>query len=161
MNLTTRAELARRKGVSRSAITQGCRDGGPLAAAVVGKRVDLDHPSVRIWLSQTDHVTPKDDLLALARRKKTAEAVRLELANAEKAGSLISRELVQTHVFGLIESSNKRLLGDAPPSIARRAQALARANEPIETIEAAVREIISQHLSHVKVQAVRALRGGK
>lgn len=44
----TRAELAARAGVSRPAITKAMR--GPLAAALVGDRVDLDHPAVVAYL---------------------------------------------------------------------------------------------------------------
>jgi hypothetical protein len=49
-HLVTRSELARRAGVSPTAITKACRRS--LAGAVRGKKVDLDHPAVREYLSK-------------------------------------------------------------------------------------------------------------
>lgn len=48
--LVTRAELARRAGVSRPAATKACN--GPLADAWDGKRVDLAHPTVVAYLEK-------------------------------------------------------------------------------------------------------------
>jgi hypothetical protein len=47
----SRADLARLARVSRAAVTKLCKDGAPLAAAVVGKKIDAEHPLVREWLA--------------------------------------------------------------------------------------------------------------
>lgn len=51
-HLITRAELARRLGVSRASVTKACRKGGRLAPAVKGKSVNALHPSARAWLAE-------------------------------------------------------------------------------------------------------------
>lgn len=47
-SLISRAELARRRGVSRAAVTQACAR--QLAPACVGRRIDADHPAVQTYL---------------------------------------------------------------------------------------------------------------
>lgn len=51
-HLITRAELARRLGVSRASVTKACRKGGRLAPAVQGKAVNALHPAARKWLGE-------------------------------------------------------------------------------------------------------------
>lgn len=63
----SRAELARRKGVSRGAVTRAAR--GPLAPACLsGSRIDCAHPAVRAWLGEVDpsRVISLAELAALA-----------------------------------------------------------------------------------------------
>jgi hypothetical protein len=97
----------------------------------------------------------KDWLMAL----KAIEGVREKnLRNAETEGRLISRDLVQTHVMGAIEACNKRLLRDAPKTIASRVFAVVRGGRTVEEGEQLVREAISKHLRPVKVTAARVLR---
>lgn len=95
----------------------------------------------------------------VAVRKTIADTRRLELANDETNGRLIERELVRHHVFGAIESSNRRLLGDTPRTIVGRVYALAKSGAPHEEAERVVRELISSQLRMVKVTAARVLRG--
>lgn len=90
--------------------------------------------------------------------KKIVDIKEKQLKNAETEGRLTSRELVATHVFGAIESSNRRLLGDAPKTIARRLYAMARAGSTLEDGEQVVREIIGAQLRTVKSTAIRLLR---
>jgi hypothetical protein len=53
VKVITKAELARRKGVTRSAVTQAASPGGPLAAArVAGGFLDEEHPACVRWLNQ-------------------------------------------------------------------------------------------------------------
>src|SRR5688500_9822128 len=47
--LVSRAEFARLAGVSRQAISKAC--GGPLRAACVGDRINIDHPAAAAYLS--------------------------------------------------------------------------------------------------------------
>lgn len=156
--LITRAELARRKGCSRSAVTQLCR--GALADALVGRRIDANHPSVRQWLAGPD-LAPTQSYANLLLEKRQAEVRRLNLQNLETEGRLISRDLVRTHVFGAIDAGNRRLLGDASKTIARRVYGLARSGAPIEEAERTVRELISSQLRFVQTTAVRVLQGGE
>jgi hypothetical protein len=50
MTLVTRAEVARRAGVSRAAVTKAAR--GALGAASVGRMIDVDHPAAAAYLSR-------------------------------------------------------------------------------------------------------------
>jgi hypothetical protein len=52
MQLVSRADVARRAGVSRAAVTKAAR--GALSAACVGAAVDLDHPAAAAYLSRRD-----------------------------------------------------------------------------------------------------------
>jgi hypothetical protein len=97
----------------------------------------------------------KDWLFSL---KQIEDIREKRLRNEESEGRLISRELVKTHVFGAIEATNRRLLGDSPKTIARRVYALANSGVVIEEGERTVREIISSHLGLVKTQVTKALR---
>lgn len=49
-HLITRAEMARRLGISRPAITKACRDGGRLAPACKGPSINLLHEVAQRWL---------------------------------------------------------------------------------------------------------------
>jgi hypothetical protein len=52
-NLISRAEMARRLGVTRGAVTRQCDPGGPLAAACNGKWVDVSHPAAQRQLAKS------------------------------------------------------------------------------------------------------------
>lgn len=156
--IVSRADLARMANKSRSAVTQACRPGGALYPAVVpGKGVKFRHPATEAWLAggQPGIRSPEHAELLLAKRR--AEIRRLELANQEIEGRLISRELVQVHVFGLIEASHKRLLGEASATIAHRLYGAARSDIALEDAEQLVRDLISSQLRHAKDAATRLL----
>jgi len=86
--------------------------------------------------------------------------VEKRLANEERQGRLVSRDLVKTHVLGLIDAGNRRLIDDAPKTIARRLLAASKAGESVEASEESVREVIESHLGPVKKNAVRLLEEG-
>jgi len=96
----------------------------------------------------------------LTARKRISDIREKDLKNDERAGRLIPRELVRTHVFSHIEAANRRLLQDAATTIARRIYAAAKGGKPVEEAEAIVREIMSSQLRPVKASAARALREG-
>jgi hypothetical protein len=243
--LTTRAELARRAGVSKPAITKACK--GPLRAACERDRVDLDHPLVVAYLANkkpkeaaavaapsappvaaasaptkgpktaarraavptvvpaapvkkasakaptpTLPAAPEGDegdgngdsgdipevadasreevdklrralrpILArfgtrrgfrdwLVALKDLEDIRKKRLDNEETEGRLISRELVKTHVFGAIEGSHRRLLGDAPKTIARLLYSMAKTGETIEAGEQRARDVIETVLKTVR-----------
>lgn len=89
--------------------------------------------------------------------KKAADTRAVDLRNLESTGKVIDRELVRVHVFGAMEASHVRLLGDAPKSITRRVYAMAKANEPIEQAEKVVRDMISSHLKPAIAAARKAV----
>ena len=51
-HLVTRAEMARRLGISRPRITAACRPGGRLAPACKGSSVNLLHEAAQRWLTE-------------------------------------------------------------------------------------------------------------
>jgi len=156
VGLISRSEAASLKGVLPSSVSMACRAGGPLHPAVRSRFLDSEHASFTEWMSSGRGDT---ELRDLAVRKRSAEVVRLELANAHKQGEVISRDLVRAHVFGHIDSTNRRLLGDVPRTMAQRISALVRSGEPTELVEAEIRDIISSVLRDLKAHAVRVLRG--
>lgn len=91
-------------------------------------------------------------------RKKLVDIREKDLRNAETQGVLISRDLVEHHVFGAIENANRQLLADSPKTITRRLFAMARSGAPLEEAERVVRDIISSQLRPVKATAARVLR---
>lgn len=126
------------------------------------KRITLDRldeleadlaPIVEKWGTGRDI---RDQLLAL----KELQVIRgKRLANEETEGRLISRDLVRTHVIGVIDAGNRRLLHDAPKTIAREVYAQAAAKVDVEQAEQTVRDIIGSQLAPVKTSAARLLRG--
>lgn len=222
--LITRAELATKAGVTKAAITKAAR--AKLAGAVVGNRIDMDHPSVVAYLERkqsaastsaprdtppgpepdsartlpgqnartapgtngaTDgpsnvrvqtHVIENVDAIAdmtireVVRRFGTVTAFkdwldamhRIEdirdrrLRNERTDGTLIPREPVRVYLFGAIDAVNRRLLGDAPKTIARRLHGLVKSGSTVEDCERAVRDIIGSQIRPVKAQAARILR---
>ena len=81
-----------------------------------------------------------------------------DLKVAKMEGSLIPRELVQTHIFGAIEAANLRLLSDTPKTLVRRLYALAKAGESVEDGEKLARDLISDQLRSLKATAKRLLK---
>lgn len=80
------------------------------------------------------------------------------LKNGETEGSLISRELVKTFVFGAIEAANKRLLGDAAKTIASKVFNSVRAKGTLEEAQRIIRDEIGKQLKPLKTTAARRLR---
>jgi hypothetical protein len=84
------------------------------------------------------------------------KAVQLKTAEAE--GELISRDFVKTHMIGVIEETNVRLLNDAPRTIAARVIEAARSGETRESIEETIREIMSTQIRGLKDKITRAIK---
>lgn len=91
-------------------------------------------------------------------RRKQTQIRERELKNHELEGKLIPREAVRVHVFGVIDGAFRRLLQDAPKTIARRVYAMAKAGESVDIAEALVRDTVSSLLQPVKDAAARVLR---
>lgn len=94
----------------------------------------------------------------LEANEKRERALKNHLDNEQRRGELIERELVRKHVVGLIDGTNKRLLGDAAKTIASRVSSMARGGSPIEDMERAVRDIISSQIVPTKRKVSRTLR---
>jgi hypothetical protein len=59
-NLISRAEMARRGGVTPGAITQACAAGRPLEPACVGKQINVTHEAAQSWLARRAEHAPID-----------------------------------------------------------------------------------------------------
>ncbi len=60
VHLITRAEMARRLGVSRTTVTKACQPGKRLAPACRGMEVNVLHPAARKWLEQRQAAAPRE-----------------------------------------------------------------------------------------------------
>jgi hypothetical protein len=176
--LISRAELARRRGCSRAAVTLACRE--RLAAAVHGRQVDAAHPETRLWLTGTDRTptaagprkAPKaskasrsagraaardrrdrNELFEMALRKKRAETEALEIKLLERKGQLVERELVARAVFAYLTTLSARLLRDLPKTLASRVPALRTHEER----QAEISKANGDAIAAAKKAAVRAL----
>lgn len=94
----------------------------------------------------------------LEARKRLGEIVEKDLKNDETIGRLIDRDLVKTHVFGLIDSLLKQLFRDAATNIARTTYGMARGGKSLEEAETTVRDILASHVKDVKAKAAKVLR---
>jgi hypothetical protein len=90
-------------------------------------------------------------------RKRIEDVRKTKLDNDETEGRLISRELVQQHVFGAIEASHMRLLQDLPKSAAIRVNSAFKATATVEDIERIIRELIATQLRPVKTTVRRTM----
>jgi hypothetical protein len=181
--LISRAELARRRGCSRAAVTLACRE--RLAAAVHGRQVDAAHPETRLWLAATDRaptapaprqaskalkasrsvgraagraaardLRDRNELFEMALRKKRAETEALEFKLLERKGQFVERELVARAVFAYLATLSARLLRDLPKTLATRVPALRTHEER----QAAISKANSEAIARAKEAALRALR---
>ena len=162
------AELARRRGCNRSTATRAGKS--VLACAVVGREVDAAHPTVVKWLAGADPgptetpgkdgkgpVPTREAFARLTYRKRLAETTKLELANAERRGDLIERDRVRTHVFGVLDAQNKRLLY-SKGTLVKRLYALAVSGASQEEGERFVGDTLSSVLRVTRDQVTRNLR---
>lgn len=222
-DLKTKSDFAKLGGRSPAAVTLATKPGGALQAALVGTRIDADHPAARKWLSKgtaaptapppkaaptppqparaptrTPRPEPPENdepaaivttgtplvseeeleelhrLLSpiverfgtalafkdyLAALKTIVDIREKDLKNEQTRGLLISRELVQVHLFGHIESAHKRLLTESVKTIARRAMSETKAGKSLQDVEKTVHDIISTQLKTLKQRAQKSLRG--
>ncbi len=150
----------REKGVS----TTFRRAERPEHTEVEGVRDD-GTPQAMVDLQQlrlcdlSDRFGGEPELSNWLRALQTSEDVRgKRLKNDDFEKSIISRELVLTHVMGALDEAFRRLLGDAAKTITRQLYANARAGLEIEKSEAEVRSIVSKTLEPVKQKTSKILR---
>jgi hypothetical protein len=96
-----------------------------------------------------------DHLNAYSKRE---QALKTKLDNQRTQSELISFELVQTHLFGALESLSKRLLGDTAKTIVLRLTSHVKAGGSGEDAEKIVLDLISSQIKPVKETAARVLR---
>lgn len=118
----------------------------------------LEDLTLQQLLSRFGTVTRFKDWLDA--RKKIADVREKELKIAAARGTLIAREFVRAHVFGLVDAGNRRLLRDAARTITQTVMASTRAGCTREEVEVEVREILSDHLKAIKSEVTRALSSG-
>jgi hypothetical protein len=117
---------------------------------------ELGHFTLTEIVEQYGSVTGFIDFVEA--RKKIADTRRVELQNAETEGHLISRELVKTHVFGVIDAVTRRLLSDVCKNLTRRAYSMALSGAPIEEAQRVASELITATLAPMTKSAARTLR---
>jgi hypothetical protein len=238
--LVSRTDFAKAFGISQGAVTKLCRK--TIAAACVGKRIDMGHPSVAVYAAkkaQRDNACiektleaaeaaaavappaqvetpvaqdvtttkigapvkparakgrkasplisdgfmqpPDDEELGkfgnmklstilkkygtmtqfkdLLSASKTIEDIHAKrIANAKASGDLISRTLVNTHVFGAMEALLVRLIQDSPRTIVARVVAAHESGETIEECEIIVRDLQSTQIKGMKKEVTKGLK---
>lgn len=83
--LITKAELARRAGVSRPAIARATREGGPLHGALDGKRINADHHLIIDYLdAKAASGIPHKPAAPASGNKKTAQEKTVKARTAPK-----------------------------------------------------------------------------
>ena len=82
----------------------------------------------------------------------------LYLKNEQTEGSLISRELVRAHVFGMIDALFRRLVTDVPKATAAELFVLAKSGSSLEHGKRKAKELIEKQLKPAKARIVRVLK---
>lgn len=212
MKDVTKATLAKLQRVNRSTVTRWCL--GPLEAAMVGDRIDLEHEAAKEFFKQRRAEQQAKDAVYRAPGSGVADVLRdscdatdgsdtgsgdgstgeytdiysmtfeearrrhgsgpefqdllklhnlyedgrkKRIANDEKEGRLIGREVVRAAIIGLVDSSNRRLLSDVPETGVRLLYGHCNAGDPIETARTTLKDLLSSHLTPAKDQVVQSL----
>jgi hypothetical protein len=127
-------------------------DGAAARSGVTPSRGDSVDKFLDMSLRELRHSfgLPESMLTWLEIRRKAEDLRGREIVNNERLGSLISRDMVRTHIFGALEQLAQRLLTDTPQTLARRIYALAKAGaEPAEA-QALVAELIGIQIKNTK-----------
>lgn len=80
----------------------------------------------------------------------------IELDN--KQSTLISRDVIEKHIFGYWDGLQGRLLSDAPRSITTRITGMVKAGSSQEEAEKVVRDLISSQIKSAKDKAIKVLK---
>ncbi len=97
----------------------------------------------------------RDWLLSL---KTTEDIDAKRLDTAIKRGAVYPRAFVHTHILGLINGFNLRLLGDTPKTLCREIYALAKTGRPLEEAERISRKLLGKQLESVKSRTEKAIQ---
>lgn len=130
----------------------------PTQPADAGSEEDLD------FIARTlDPLMPRfgtgQGLKDWAGGRNIVETVRGKMQARQVArGQLIPREFVETHILGLIEGANHRLLTDTARSLVRDLYSRARSGTSLEDAEASAKKIIGKQLDGLKTKAAALIR---
>lgn len=94
----------------------------------------------------------------IAARRHVAAARRAELEINRQRGDLIPRELVKAHLFGAMDSTNRRLLLDLPKTMASKLYAACRSGLSLEEAELILRDGIKSQLEPMKTTVQRVMK---
>ena len=83
-----------------------------------------------------------------------------QLDTEERQRKLIHRDYVKTFVIGAMDATFRRLLSDAPRTIASRIASAVKSGATLEENTVVVREIIESQLAPMKAQVAKAIRKG-
>lgn len=111
-HVITRAEMARRLGVSRAAVTRACREGGRLEPACSGKGVNVLHEAACRWLAQRAATAGDDDAPIPVDDAEPPPGERPSVAELELA--LGPRQLGDLDELGKILTRLTEDFGEAP-----------------------------------------------
>jgi hypothetical protein len=91
-------------------------------------------------------------------RKSIEDIRQKQLKSEEVEGRSISKSFVQSHFFGLLGVTQKRLLTDTPKAIAVHLKQLVESGASIVDMELAVHDAISSQLAQAQQSAVQKLK---
>lgn len=93
---------------------------------------------------------------------QTIEDIRRKrLDNEETERSIISRDLVERSLLGLLEEQNQKLLNELPRTLARTIQTLVRSGQGLEASERETRKLVGQVLSATAKKMSKGLKKTK
>ncbi len=90
--------------------------------------------------------------------KEMEQASHRRIQNEQLRGKLVPKELIERHVFGLIENAFSRLLNDTPRTLVGELLEAHDAGESREKITDLARELMSQQIRGIKKKAQKGLR---
>ena len=102
MDTLSQTAFARLIGTTRQAVSQAAKEGGPLADARVGTRIDPEHPAARKYAKRFTS-SPKERGRGRAKKKETApvpvatSSGRVSPEELDEIGGLTIRELLERH----------------------------------------------------------------
>ena len=114
--------------------------------------------TLRDLLSKFGTVRAFKDWLEASLKIENVKAKQLD--TEERQRKLMRRDYVQTFVIGAIDATFRRLLSDAPRTIASRIASAVKSGSTLEENTVVVREIIESQLAPMKAQVAKAIRKG-
>lgn len=177
MRLLSQRKFAEEAGVSQPAIVKAVKAG---KLSIINGKIDADGSLTREYLQQRndvksgnvdnpDHASATyrqsaNTPIAEGNSRATLDAMikieqrrKLQLSNAEKIGTLISRSMVD-RCFQAVDSMLNRILRDGSKTIAATIHPLILAGATVEETEVSIMKEISTHVKSGKAQIKRLLQ---
>lgn len=170
-DLITKAELARRLGVTRGRVTQLTADGGKYAEAMRGKKVSwsaVQHlDAVRGDAAKTpktsspegaapdpafDRAVASDRQFKDARaRKMEADADTAEATRLERIGKLVSRAAIRPKLFSELRGLREQIL-KVPDDVAEQIASMSDVREIRTVLMDALRGVLTGYVENLKAR---------